>query len=413
MKTTISKSIPTLFLVLALALLPVIGEAVQVSDFTDVHPKAWYYKAVEYAAREGLFCGTSKTTFSPEQPMTRGMFVTVLGNQAKVEGTAYGSRFSDVKPSDYYTPFVEWAAGNGIVSGTGNGKFSPNESVTREQMAVILYRYVESIGGDTTYTANALKRFPDASKVSGFAVQAMQWAVSHGLFSGSDGKLLPQGTATRAQVAQVFMNARDLLAREETGTESKGDKPTELPQLVLHSNSWTADQNPYEILEQVLAGTNAKWDSSLDDGNAYREIVIDFVDWGDSHETADWAIFNTLELLNNTGAERFYILEEMLNGAPAEMLTLYYTVPEKADSALMAEVKKLVQKEFPKATFKIMGGGHGWRGYTQTDSDLTLAQNARRIADTEIRYLKEWYKFDDTFTYWISEPVTGKFYFFY
>lgn len=404
MNQTMRKWIAAGLTTLALMATPLTVKAAQVTDFKDVKPSAWYYSAVDYAAREGLFSGTSKTTFSPEQAMTRGMFVTVLGNNAKVDGTVRQSSFSDVKPSDYYAPFVEWAASNGIVSGTGGGKFSPNESVTREQMAVILYRYVESIGGDTTYTTNALNRFPDANRVSSYANQALQWAVSHGLLSGSDGKLLPQGTATRAQVAQVFMNAKDLL----TVTEKK-----ELPQLILHSNSWTADQNPYEILKQVLAGTNAQWDSSLNDGNAYREIVIDFVDWGDSHETADWAIFNTLELLNNTGADRFYILEEYLNDAPSEMLTLYYTIPEKADSALMAEVKKLVQKEFPNAIFKIMGGGHGWRGFTQADSDLTLAQNAQRVAATEIRYLKEWYTAGDTFTYWISEPESGIFFYFY
>ena len=404
MNQTLRKTIATGLTAVTLAVIPLTVNAAQVTDFKDVRPSAWYYAAVDYASREGLFSGTSKTTFSPEQAMTRGMFVTVLGNQAKVDGTAYHSSFSDVKPSDYYAPFVEWAAGNGIVSGTGGRRFSPNESITREQMAVILYRYVQSINGDTTFNNSVLNKFPDANKVSGFALPAIQWAVTHGVLSGSDGKLMPQGTATRAQVAQVFMNAKDLL----TVTEKK-----ELPQLTLYSNSWTADQNPYEILEQVLAGTKAKWDSSLDNCNAYREIVIDFVDWGESHETADWAIFNTLELLNNTGADRFYILEELLNGAPSEMLTLYYTIPEKADSALMTEVKKLVQKEFPNATFKIMGGGHGWRGYTQADSDLTLAQNVQRIAATEIRYLKEWYKAGDTFTYWISEPEPGVFYYFY
>lgn len=387
--------------------------AAQVSDFKDVKPGAWYYSAVEYAAREGLFSGTSKTTFSPEQAMTRGMFVTVLGKQAKAEGSANRNSFSDVKSSDYFAPYVEWAAGNGIVSGTGNGKFSPNQSVTREQMAVILYNYVGKIGGNTSYSDNAVNRFPDSRKVSGFAEKAMQWAVSHRILSGSDGKLLPQGTATRAQVAQVFMNARDLLAGEQNGDEPNGNDPSELPQLILHSHSWAEDQNPYEILEQVLAGTDAKWNPNLNRNNAYREIVIDFVDWGDSHQTADWAIFNTLELLNDTGADSFYILEEYANGVPSEMLTLYYTIPEKADSALMVEIKKLVQKEFPNATFKIMGGGHGWQGFMEADSDLTLAQNAQRVAATEIRYLKEWYSPSDTFTYWVSEPKPGIFYFFY
>ena len=106
--------------------------------FTDVKPGKWYYTAVDYAVSEKLFSGTSSTTFSPEEPMTRGMFVTVLGNKAKIDPKDYPtSSFSDVKAGVWYAPNVEWAAQNGIVNGTGGGKFSPGKSVTREQMAVM------------------------------------------------------------------------------------------------------------------------------------------------------------------------------------------------------------------------------------------------------------------------------------
>ena len=103
--------------------------------FTDVKPGAWYYTTVDDAVGEKLFSGTSSTTFSPEEPMTRGMFVTVLGNKAKIDPKDYPtSSFSDVKAGAWYAPHVEWAAQNGIVNGTGGGKFSPGKSVTREQM---------------------------------------------------------------------------------------------------------------------------------------------------------------------------------------------------------------------------------------------------------------------------------------
>ena len=106
--------------------------------FTDVKPGAWYYTAVDYAVTEKLFSGTSATTFAPNSPMTRGMFVTVLGNKAKIDPKDYPtSSFSDVKAGVWYAPNVEWAAQNGIVNGTGGGKFSPGKSVTREQMAVM------------------------------------------------------------------------------------------------------------------------------------------------------------------------------------------------------------------------------------------------------------------------------------
>ena len=106
-------------------------QAVQASDFLDVKPTAWYYQAVDYAAREGLFAGTSATTFSPEVGMTRAMFVTVLGRIAGAQGqTSMTSRFTDVNPTSWYSPYVEWAAEQQIVSGVGSSKFAPNEKIT-------------------------------------------------------------------------------------------------------------------------------------------------------------------------------------------------------------------------------------------------------------------------------------------
>ena len=132
--------------------------------FTDVKPGKWYYTAVDYAVREKLFSGTSSTTFSPEEPMTRGMFVTVLGNKAKIDPKDYPtSSFSDVKAGVWYAPNVEWAAQNGIVNGTGGGKFSPGKSVTREQMAVILYNYAKFTNCDLTVRAGLLEQFPEVN----------------------------------------------------------------------------------------------------------------------------------------------------------------------------------------------------------------------------------------------------------
>lgn len=194
---------------------PLAAQAAWSNPFTDVKPSAWYYEAAEYVNTNDLFSGTAVDQFSPETPMSRGMFVTVLGKFQQVDTNDYPQvSFSDVKGSDYYAPYVEWAAKNKVVSGIGGGKFAPNSSITREQMATMFYKYAQLVGADTTFDSTKLLSFPDGTKTSDYAQQAMAWAVTHGVLAGSDGNLLPQGTATRAQTAQIFYNARELLATQ-------------------------------------------------------------------------------------------------------------------------------------------------------------------------------------------------------
>lgn len=199
--------------------------------FVDVKAGEWYEKAVRYAYENGLFAGTSDTTFSPDTGMTRGMFVTVLGRKSGINTEDYlRYRFIDAKIGDWYTPYVEWAASYNIVSGVGPQKFEPNTRITREQMATILYRYAQKTGNDTTYTADRYNSFPDITQVSNYAEEAMQWATSKGILNGSNGKLNPKGTATRAQVAQVFMNCKDhLISTEVFGTEFIAPEPVFTP----------------------------------------------------------------------------------------------------------------------------------------------------------------------------------------
>ena len=192
------------------SLLAVPAQAKSISDFTDVKPGAWYYSAVEYAVSKELFSGTSATTFSPNTPMTRGMFVTVLGRLHGVE-KSYGRDshypFGDVAKTAYYFPYALWASENGIASGTGYG-FNPDGKITREQMAVMLYHYFVKystfslIEKDSDYHT-----FTDRDRVSSFARPAMEWAVRYGLLNGVGQKRLePQGQASRAQVAQIFLS---------------------------------------------------------------------------------------------------------------------------------------------------------------------------------------------------------------
>lgn len=171
--------------------------------FTDVRESDWFYEDVAFAYENGLFAGTSDTTFSPNASMTRAMLVTVLyrlEDQPAVNGR---SGFSDVQYNGYYEDAVTWAADNGIVNGTSASTFSPNANVTREQMAAILYRYAQYKKYNTAASAS-LNGFTDHASVSGYAAASLEWAVAEKLINGSAGKLMPTGNATRAQVAAIL-----------------------------------------------------------------------------------------------------------------------------------------------------------------------------------------------------------------
>ena len=180
---------------------------VDTNKFLDVSSADWFYDAVIYASENGLFAGTSQVTFSPQSSMTRGMFVTVLYRLAGKPAVSADSTFPDVADkSQYYYDAVVWSNANNIVTGYDDGKFYPDNLITREQMAVIMYRYASYAGYDTTADSTKYDTFPDTGNVSAFAADAMKWSTSNGLINGSDGKLLPKDTASRAQVAQIILN---------------------------------------------------------------------------------------------------------------------------------------------------------------------------------------------------------------
>lgn len=175
--------------------------------FTDVPAGSWYYGAAAYAYNNGLFDGTSPTTFAPNAVMSRAMLVTVLWRLAGAPAPKGVNTFSDVPGGTWYTDAVTWAAENGVVSGIGGGCFAPNSNVTREQTAVILFNYAHSCGYDVGARAD-LSAFPDAGSVSGWAQDALSWANAAGLINGTvyGGRTIldPQGSASRAQVAMIL-----------------------------------------------------------------------------------------------------------------------------------------------------------------------------------------------------------------
>jgi hypothetical protein len=172
--------------------------------FVDVTPTDWFYDAVQYVFEKGLMLGVSDTEFGPNLSTTRGMIVTIL-YRMEGEPEAAAAPFTDVEPGLWYSDAIGWGAANDIVNGYGDGRFGPNDQITREQMAAIFYRYAQYKGYDVTARAD-LSGYADADQISEYAVEAMQWAVGVKLVNGlTADTLVPKGQATRAQVATMLM----------------------------------------------------------------------------------------------------------------------------------------------------------------------------------------------------------------
>ena len=208
--------------------------AANVTDFSDVRPSDWYHDAVSYVCEAGLMNGTSATTFSPDGATSRGMIVTILyrlaGSPAMPESN-WGYPYEDVDASAYYGTPVYWARMNGLITGYSDTQFGPDDAITREQLTAILYRYADYLGlnTDTGFIPDKYYDFPDYQTVSRYATNAMSWCVNKGIVNGSDGKLNPQGTATRAEVATMLMNAESILTETEPVEPEAPIVPDEQP----------------------------------------------------------------------------------------------------------------------------------------------------------------------------------------
>ena len=174
------------------------------NPFTDVSEKDWFYGDVMFAYENGLMIGTGNAQFRPHGTATRGMMATILWRMAGSPAPKGNNSFTDVEAGTWYTDAITWTAENGIFLGYGNNKVGPNDSITREQLAAIFFRYADYKGCDMN-AKGELDKFRDAGKVSDYARAAMQWAVGSGLIQGKpDGVLDPQGTATRAEIAAML-----------------------------------------------------------------------------------------------------------------------------------------------------------------------------------------------------------------
>lgn len=181
--------------------------------FKDVASDRWSYEAVKYAYENSLFSGTSSELFSPASEMTRAMLVTVLYRMDGSPAVAAASGFTDVADGMWYSDAVAWAKANNIVSGVSSTEFAPENNITREQLAVILYRYAAFKSYDTSARGD-LTIFTDSAKISAYAKDAVSWAVAEKLISGvGSGKLVPDGNATREQVAVILQRFAENVAK--------------------------------------------------------------------------------------------------------------------------------------------------------------------------------------------------------
>ena len=221
------------FLSILLAVLLMLGTAIPVSaasiPFRDVPSNSWYRSAVEYCYTNGLMMGNSATEFTPEQAVTRAMMVQTLyklSGDTVTDGAVARLPFADVVKSQWYAKAVAWAYDFGVTSGTSATAFSPKASITREQAATMLYNYHRKTAAADTSSAKAAA-FSDYGKISSYARTSMAWAVNYGLLSGVGGNRLdPQGTATRAQLAQILMSySKRQNAANDTGTDTEEKAP--------------------------------------------------------------------------------------------------------------------------------------------------------------------------------------------
>lgn len=204
-----------LTLVLACSILPMGASAYGSHPFTDVPDDHWASYGVQYVYDNGLMNGTSATTFSPDSKFSRAMFVTILGRMEGVDPADYpGTSFTDVNGVAWAKPYIQWASEKGIVNGVGGGKFSPNTPITREQYCTIVVRYMDNTGKDFLGEPQIIPTYPDVDDISTYAVTAFIEMASYGLIDDFEGDALPKIHMTRADIADLFSRFHEFM---ETG----------------------------------------------------------------------------------------------------------------------------------------------------------------------------------------------------
>lgn len=210
-------------LALAVGLLPPAARAAEnAPSFADVPAAAWYADAVQYVYENGLMTGVSESEFAPDGTATRGQIVTILWRLAGSPVVNYAMRYADVDEGAWYGEAVRWAASTGVVTGYTESSFGPNDVITREQLAAILYRYIKTQGQGFTGMWYFPLRYDDAASISSWADEAMHWCVMKGVLNGTgEATLSPQLTATRAQLAAILRRFCELPKETVSGSTAQ------------------------------------------------------------------------------------------------------------------------------------------------------------------------------------------------
>ena len=207
--------------------------AEKADDFTDVSRSDWYYQFVDYVTSKGYFNGVADKTFAPADNMTRAMFVTVLFRFHGAKGDRSQSAFTDVAPGEWYTDAINWAAANRIVDGVGNGKFAPNDPITRAQMCTMIERYLvlyRKAWKVTLPETGSVSVMVDESAIPAYALAAVKQCQRHGLVNGfEDGTFRPNDLSTRAQVAAVIYRMSYLVQNAKPDNTPSVNPPVNPP----------------------------------------------------------------------------------------------------------------------------------------------------------------------------------------
>ena len=170
--------------------------------FEDIE-NHWARNSINFVSARGIFNGRSETQFDPDSPISRGMIVTVLGRLEGIDISDYNCMFSDVDKNQYYAPYIEWARRNGIVGGSGDNMFEPDRGVSRQELAVIIARYLRNMKGCNDLSDSEIT-YSDSSDIDSWAKADVNKVGNAGIITGSDGKFLPRSEATRAQAAAIL-----------------------------------------------------------------------------------------------------------------------------------------------------------------------------------------------------------------
>lgn len=355
------------------------------NPFADVKSGSWYEAAILYARANGFFDGTSATTFEPDGPMTRAMFVTVLGRMAGVEAADYAGAtdFIDVAEGTWYAPFVKWAARYGITTGTGNGKFSPDGRITREEMAVFFVRYFETFDAmpkaDTTVTTKPA----DLDEVSSWAQDAVGKLWALGLLNGDGVNFAPKDKATRAQTAALCQRTDKAV---ETWYSEPGVK-SERVSVEPGSGQESGDKKPEE---QKPSGGGSSGGSTGGGTTVTTHYEVSFVVEGASMPKSTVAAGTRISSLSTPTVEGkvflgWYYDSDLTRAAGTndtvnQDMTLYAKLGEvMAVNANEAETPNYVTVTVPAAN--VSGYTFGIRGYAEgcIDSFINVTANNEAV----------------------------------